>query len=221
MFGKLMRKLAEMSKPPEIDPARFDDPLAAQIEWTAVKRGGTNFRTHRLVRHPHRPERIEFKATVGLKLFCLVFVVIGIAAGTIAPAVMAGRGDVPPIALLIPIGVSLVFIVVATVIYRLAARPRVFDKSVKYFWLGRKTPEVVFAAETSDKWVLLDDIHAVQIVREFCRSDKSSYTSYELNLVLHDGRRMNVVDHGNQAALQADAREVAAFLGVPVWDGSG
>ena len=39
-----------------------------------------------------------------------------------------------------------------------------------------------------------------------------------MNLVLHDGRRYNVVDHGDQAKIRADAQALAAFLNVPVWD---
>ena len=42
--------------------------------------------------------------------------------------------------------------------------------------------------------------------------------SYELNVVLQDGSRRNVVDHGNLDALRADARELAMFLVVPLWD---
>jgi len=44
------------------------------------------------------------------------------------------------------------------------------------------------------------------------------FTSYELNLVLKDGSRRNLVDHGNLPALRDDARELAGFLIVPLWD---
>jgi hypothetical protein len=41
--------------------------------------------------------------------------------------------------------------------------------------------------------------------------------SYELNLVLKDGRRINVVDHGGADKIRTDAATLADFLGVPVW----
>ena len=50
------------------------------------------------------------------------------------------------------------------------------------------------------------------------RGNKSAYYSYEMNLVLNDGKRLNVVDHGNQAKLREDAQTLATFLNVPVWD---
>ena len=58
----------------------------------------------------------------------------------------------------------------------------------------------------------------MQLVSEYCRGNKSSFYSYELNLVLANGRRINVVDHGNIESLQKDARTLAAFLDIPVWD---
>ena len=40
-------------------------------------------------------------------------------------------------------------------------------------------------------------------IRERCTSRNSSYYSYELNLVLDDGSRLNGVDHGNLERLRA------------------
>ena len=58
-----------------------------------------------------------------------------------------------------------------------------------------------------------------EITRKIEGGDKSSYYSYELNLVLEDGARLNVVDHGDLKALQADAEILSEYLQVPVWDG--
>jgi len=43
----------------------------------------------------------------------------------------------------------------------------------------------------------------------------------EVNLVLADGNRMNLVDHSNQSAIREDAQALSAFLDLPVWDASG
>ncbi len=60
-------------------------------------------------------------------------------------------------------------------------------------------------------------MHALQLISEYV-SGKSSYYSYELNLVLDDGSRINVVDHGNLAAIREDAGKLALFLAKPLWD---
>ena len=41
---------------------------------------------------------------------------------------------------------------------------------------------------------------------------------YELNPVLNDGSRINVVDHGNLERLRGDAITLSQFLDKPVWD---
>ena len=55
------------------------------------------------------------------------------------------------------------------------------------------------------------------MVSEYC-SGETSFYSYELNLVLADGSRVNVVDHGNLPRIRRDAAMLAGFLGVPLGD---
>ena len=85
---------------------------------------------------------------------------------------------------------------------------------------GRTSP-----VEASDRSVLknfaaLPDIYAIQLVSERCSGKNSAFYSYELNLVLQDGRRLNVIDHGNIDKLREDAKTLSGFLGKPVWDGT-
>ena len=54
-------------------------------------------------------------------------------------------------------------------------------------------------------------------ISEYC-GGKSSYYSYELNLVLSDGTRLNIVDHGDLRRVRRDGATLARFLGVPLWD---
>ena len=63
------------------------------------------------------------------------------------------------------------------------------------------------------------EIHAIQLISEHVSGNKSSYYSYELNLVSRDGVRTNVVDHGKLDQVREDAKTLAEFLEVPVWDG--
>lgn len=96
--------------------------------------------------------------------------------------------------------------------------PIVFDKSVGYFWKGRKSPQDVSDTSSIKKIARLEEIHALQLISEYISGSKSSYYSYELNLVLKDGRRIAVIDHGNLKSLREDAKRLSEFLGKPVWD---
>ena len=59
---------------------------------------------------------------------------------------------------------------------------------------------------------------ALQLLSEHVSGNDSSYYSYELNLVLEDGRRLSVVDHGDCEQLREDAQLLSQLLGKPVWD---
>jgi hypothetical protein len=65
-------------------------------------------------------------------------------------------------------------------------------------------------------------IHAIQLLEERIRSStrgggRSTYSSYELNLVFTDGERLNVLDHGKADAVLEAARQLASTLHVPIW----
>ena len=96
--------------------------------------------------------------------------------------------------------------------------PKVFDKRRGAFWKGRAGHQGVLARSGDTHSGDLEDVHALQLISEYCRSDKSSYYSYELNVVLEDGARVNIVDHGDHSRLREDAAALSAFLGKPVWD---
>ncbi len=58
------------------------------------------------------------------------------------------------------------------------------------------------------------------MISERISGDKSTYYSYEINLVLKDGSRINAVDHGKKSKVQEDAKTLAEFLDKPLWDAS-
>ena len=64
----------------------------------------------------------------------------------------------------------------------------------------------------------LKNVEAIQLIREYVRGNKSSYYSYELNLICSDGSRINIVDHGALRKLREDAALLAEYLSIPVWD---
>lgn len=96
---------------------------------------------------------------------------------------------------------------------------KTLDKYTSMYWKGHKKPDYIYRPEDEKDATMFSNIYAIQIIREYVKSDKSSYYSYELNLVLDDGRRLNVIDHGKKNEILEDARELGEFLDVPVWVG--
>ena len=95
----------------------------------------------------------------------------------------------------------------------------VFSKKSGYYYKSFKRPASSREVKPSNKWIKLDDIQALQIIKERIKTKNSSYNSYEINLVLQDTRRITVIDHKNYLHIKADAKQIADFIGVPYWDG--
>ncbi|MDD5644044.1 MAG: hypothetical protein PHO00_01175 [bacterium] len=200
-----------------VNPLQFNDPLAEKTEWAPLKKGGTNFCTHRLVEV--EPFRYEFRASVGAKLFYALFFLIGtgVFIGFIAGFIIKKQFCLGAETIL-PVFIGLVFAAVGAIMLYFGTAPIVFDKQIGYFWKGRKDPLKFFDSESPKWFASIKDIHSFQLISEYCRGDKNSYYSYELNLVLEDGSRRNVIDHGNLKRIREDAAKLSAFLGKPVWE---
>ncbi|HBC89368.1 MAG TPA: hypothetical protein DCZ94_20705 [Lentisphaeria bacterium] len=200
------------------DPSIFNDPLAGKTGWTPAKGGGANFCTHRLI--AMGPERMEFRSSWGAKFFYLIFLFIGLGVMLAVPIAMYSEGKLglnPET--IVPILIGSIFAIIGGIMLYFGTKPIVFDRRAGHFWKGWQNPEKMLNPETLKHYTKLNQIHALQLVSEYCSGNKSSYYSYELNLVLEDGSRINVIDHGNSEKLRKDAQSLSTFLGKPVWDG--
>jgi hypothetical protein len=218
MFEKL-KKIAGRRRTgsADIDPSVFADPLALRTSWNPAAPGGASFGTHRLKQTS--AYRVEFAPTAAWKLFSLVFFLAG--SGVLVfhfdrhdldRAVLSNQGSY------VPLIVGAVFSVVGVCMWWFGSTPRVFDQARAMFWRGRRQPAMMSTSGQKGASTPLSAIHALQLISEYVSGDKSSYYSYELNLVLADGNRINVVDHGNLEHLRADAQTLGRFLGKPIWD---
>lgn len=198
LLEKLQQNLKQLNEAePAVNPSVFNDPLALRTAWSPLVPGGASFRTHRLVRV--EGEGLELRKSLGSFLFGGLFALIGC-----APVVVglknATNGELAGGVWASVLGALFVG-VGAWVAWpsRLA-----FDGLARVVQL--KSGPVPFG-----------EIYALQIVRERI-SGKTSYWSYELNLVLRDGERKNVVDHGNLESLRTDARTLRDLVGCRLWD---
>ncbi len=214
-MGILLRTLFGIgTNQPQFDPAQLGDPLALKIEWTPASRGGSSFRTHRLIQTEF--SRVEFKASAGAKIFYSVFAIAGLAFVTVFGIHLPSAPFSVEEA--VPLLIGAVFAVLGVLMFYWGTAPIVFDKGVGYFWKGRKSPQDVLEVSSLKKCARLDRIHAIQLIAEWVTTGKSSFYSYEINLVLEDARRMTVIDHGNLKWIREDAGKLSQFLGKPVWD---
>jgi len=191
----------------DCDPSCFNDPVALRTQWTPLKKGGVSIETQRL-------ERSEFggmhfvPSPVALVLgwACQLFGVGTI--GFFGP--FSIEGGIPTLNLyqkpLIALIIGVVFAGIGAWTLHMAKLRNEFDTINGEYLQGNQPP------------LRLSEIHALQLLGERVQGNKNSFTSYELNLVLHSGQRVNVVDHANLDRLYSDAKNLAALLDKPLWD---
>ncbi len=208
-----INKLLENTRPTPVDPTKFTDPVATHTEWSALKPGGTNFCTHRL-RNP-TPYTYEFRATLLAIIFYSLFLAFGSFMLVIGTNKIMGRPDSVKIqkenAEWMLAGVGLAIAIFAGRMLYNGTAPIVFDRRSGIFCKGRN-------ARAGKGRILIDQIHAIQLISEHCSGKNRGYYSYELNLVLRDGTRIQVIDHGSLELMLTDSKKLSGFLGVPVWN---
>ena len=214
---ELAKKLVQKIYTQDIDLSRFEDPVASQTDWSPARGGVSSFTTHTITKVS--PYRIEFRASGGARVFSMVFTLMGmgIVFGFSFFHFSNGTFSIS-LDTVAPLLFGIVFTAIGGGLFYYFTAPIVFDKKTASFWKGRKNPDEDFVNNTLKSFARLEEIHALQLVSENCRSNDDSYRSYELNLVLKDGKRINVVDHGNESKLREDARTLSRFIEKPVWD---
>lgn len=220
VLKKIISQLRGDLQRPQIDPSIFQDPVAEKTSWLPLASGGSNFKSAGLQKTSE--QRMEFRSSLMAKFTALVFVVMGVALSVVfiyqQPDKFADSKF--KVADFIPVAMGLLFAFIGAGMFYSALIPAVFDIGHGYFCKSRQKPERMIDPSKLKRYAELRRVHALQIISEYIKTKKSSYYSYELNLVLDDGSRINVVDHGNLAALRADAQTLAEFLNKPLWDAS-
>jgi hypothetical protein len=193
----------------ELKRTDVDDPVAAKVSWDPAVGGGANFRTHKL---KVTPARISVERSKGMIVFGGLFVLLGLAPAAIGVS-MAMDGDWLGAVICILFGG--VFSAVGG--FSLSGKNLLtFDRVRGVYFRGGAY--VAHPRPDRQRQGKLSDIHALQLISETVSGSKGgSFTSYELNVVFEDGERMNVMDHGDGAQIEASAKQLATFLSVPVW----
>lgn len=220
MLAKLGRFLRSSFGPGKsrIDAARFGDPLAEETEWTPLVAGGRSFRTNHLV--VQSPTRFVFRPSFGTLAVATILVLFGLAlaaAGYFVEDIITEPGEFDPRLAAYLLGAM--FVLAGAFTWYSLSMPIVFDRGFNAYWRGRlPSGQSVPDATRVRDFTPLQEIHALQILAEWVPDQYYDTYSYELNLVLRDGRRVNVVDHGDLDDLRSDAAELSRLLVLPLWD---
>lgn len=200
-----------------VDPAQFNDPVALQTEWKAVRTSRSGASSNKLIQKD--ANLLAYKPSLMGRIMGIIFALAG---ASVIAVFFTMTDDVQAIFLLV---VGLIFAGVGVLIFFQASTPVAFDKSVGMFYKGRKQQRLADAADVK-RTARFSDIHAIQMIARLESSSDNNnntptrfYTVFDMNLVRHNGERVFVTTYGKAERAREDARMIAEFINVPVWDG--
>lgn len=122
---------------------------------------------------------------------------------------------------LLPVIVFSIFPIIFVIIFYFIFVSKIFDFQNWYFYnlkYQNKLYSLLNEEKYRNKIIPINQIHAIQIIKERVSTKNSSYNSYEFNLILKDSSRINVIDHGNLEKLKLDVEQIANRIWVKIWD---
>lgn len=191
----------------DFDPRVFNDPIALKSSWEPLSSWGSNISTHSLKQV--NQERLELKERTGMKLFTLGILILFLY------IIIKGLQEGSMLMTIVGIAFGLTFLFGK----RESAETVIFDKKENLVTLKRKRKLIGEYIRTE---IGLNRIHAIQLIPVYnpdkdLDSSSDDYYSYEMNLILDDGKRVLLVDQGNYEVVESQVNHLAAFLKAPVW----
>ena len=189
------------------------------INWSPLIRGGSSFKTR--VINTGDSNKWIYELSGILRMFPWFLISIGSTTAFLFIITI----------LLIPFAfIPLIFVVIGIIWRKRLKKAIVFDFGNGFFWRGKTNlnPRTEDSLKMDDM-IRLDEVAAIQILAEEVKTKGGNpnlhgyksiahiYDSYEMNLVLKDKSRVNVVDHANLNSIKREAEAIAKRLNVKVW----
>ncbi|WP_034059037.1 hypothetical protein [Lacinutrix jangbogonensis] len=178
---------------------------------TPISEGGSNFETHVLYKKTNN--KFLIKPSIGLALFTSAFTLFS-TCFTSFPlySLITSNTDKWEFNQIWFVGFGLLFFCFSLYLLFNYFSPHGFDKTTNLYYRGYKN-----ISSKTDAIIKLNNIVALQIIGETIIDEDSRFKSFELNIVLKNGDRINVVDHSNLSGIIDDSKTLSKFLSIPIW----
>ena len=195
----------------DLDPHKFDDPVALQVEWSPVEDELLALRLKRRIHNNSPTLTFNIKYTVIIVSSLSIVIFGGLFVMSIIGLIsLIVQGDFDAISqswigfLMLWIMTLTYLFLCISVLKRLRTKRSSFDlRSGHYMQGGLSYP--------------INKIHALQLITRVDPLGRP-HIVHELNLILSDGTRRNVNDHQNLKLIRKHACILADYLEIPIWD---
>jgi hypothetical protein len=178
---------------------KMEDSVAQQTGWKTIgsPQISASIRVYSLVEAS--PNGLKYIRSVGFTMANGMVALVGLACiiGSLWAGLVAERYDGDP--LIFPFITGVIFLGIAIFIFHKASLLVAFGDGV---------------FRRDDYQCRFDDVHAVQLLPSDVENN-----GCEINLVLHDGRRVPVIQLCDKpSSIRSDALRICQLIGVPLWD---
>lgn len=206
-----------------------DDPIFKnELIWEPIANESSSFKSQKLV--DRRNGIIEIRTTASVLLFHILFIFIGLFAWLISAVLLLVLDAPEYFSALIPGLVGGLFLWFGF--------SEILPKKIATFNFNRQ--QFTLEQDRQDDklqplrapYILFSQIQGLQLIEVFHpsrnhyrlgtlgngrRRHSSSFYSYELNLILKNNERVNVMSYGDKADIVSNAKRLAERLSVPLW----
>lgn len=191
--------------------ADTDDPIAQKVEWTPLKLGGASFKIQEL---SISPDKISTKFSFKAKKFFGGFIFGGCLSMFFG---IYYWNVLQPLPLFFIFLHSLSFIGFPLKFFLDEKHLNIDLKQGIYYSAGiAANPNKLLPNEIGN----INDFYAVQLLSETLPTNKGAFRSHELNIVLKNAQRINLMDHGDINNILESAEIISNSLKIPIWQAS-
>ena len=198
---------------------------AKKLSWSSNSTASANFSNYRVVR---TRTGLGIRPASGKRIVGLILIALSVLFAPLAVVVfsmlLGTEGHRWPGVI---IGLLFISVFCLTGLRSLFARDAfTFDLHTRRFFTGSRPPKDIRRAGSSCG--ALSDIAGIQILsrwvyrsstgRQRFSHSQAGWCSYQLNLVLRNGSRVRLLDHGNEKQLRHDASLIARTLRLEIWE---
>ena len=186
------------NKPNRVHPG--NDPVAEITHWQSMASGASNFKMQEFIT---TDTGIKVRVSFEVRLFCWAFILVGL-----IPALMEYAISWQDLDSIISPLVSFygVFILIGVILRWIFIKNEIeFNQSARIII-------------TSDKQYSFSNVYALQVISSIAGGHGNGiFRNNELNLILKNGNRINILNHGGKTAFYKQEEQLSKLLNVPVW----
>lgn len=198
-----------------------------ELDWTPASQASGTMNSHNLVLIS--PHRLELRHSGGIVIIALILLTFGVLVPGILGIIFAIKGLWA--GTIIGGMAALSSLTMGILLLGQAGKVAVIDKAQGWYWPPGTEPRSKQQLERLAQQagaIRLDDIALVQVLKKRVKNEMSRgsrlpnsgvskpFVSTEINLVTHQGKRINLIDHGNPIAITGQIETIANFLELPV-----